>query len=511
MEYKIQTGDTLSALASKYGTDVNSLVAANKIADPNKIYAGQTLNIPEVTNNKTMNGADINASEIKDNLPEVNQAEPSSTTNTNANTILEFTTEQQKKIESEKKALAGEIGQVEGETATEALIKKAETRPTIDTETKRQQEMVESGATDLMGQVSQQNIKVSTIKGEVEKIDTQEQTEIDALENTGMSRGAIDREKTVIQRKYASQRALKNAELSAEAAILSAIQGNYAMAKGAATDAVNDYTYDYQQNVKTFDNLFSIYSDWVGNLDSKEQNILYKAAETAQNELDKTKEEKTNVMSLAMKYNAYGAGITINDSLNEAQAKASQVSGEAESQIVGSASEGYQRYNPATNTFTPITGGVNSGAMVSLKDGTQIDASTVEGIKALNTVDKMQRSEIEAYLDKNTKLTKSTINSLIGQARILDTAESETIDNIFNSYDESQLQTLSEEIGADLVTTGGGFFGTGLGASKTANVDAIKSYFREEYLNYRDLGYSSQAAMTQIKSTIKLFTETPVE
>jgi len=41
MEYTIEWGDTLSALAKKYNTTVSNLATLNKIADPNKIYAGQ--------------------------------------------------------------------------------------------------------------------------------------------------------------------------------------------------------------------------------------------------------------------------------------------------------------------------------------------------------------------------------------------------------------------------------------------------------------------------------------
>lgn len=45
--YKIQSGDTLSALAQRYGTTVQALMSANpQITDANKIYAGANLNIP---------------------------------------------------------------------------------------------------------------------------------------------------------------------------------------------------------------------------------------------------------------------------------------------------------------------------------------------------------------------------------------------------------------------------------------------------------------------------------
>lgn len=46
MRYTIREGDTLSKIAKRYGTTVETLVTLNGIKDPNKIYAGAYLNIP---------------------------------------------------------------------------------------------------------------------------------------------------------------------------------------------------------------------------------------------------------------------------------------------------------------------------------------------------------------------------------------------------------------------------------------------------------------------------------
>lgn len=43
--YTVQAGDTLSKIASIYGTSVSALAAGNKITDPNKISIGQTINL----------------------------------------------------------------------------------------------------------------------------------------------------------------------------------------------------------------------------------------------------------------------------------------------------------------------------------------------------------------------------------------------------------------------------------------------------------------------------------
>ena len=45
--YTIRSGDTLSTIAAKYHTTVAKLASANHISNPNKIYAGQKLTIPD--------------------------------------------------------------------------------------------------------------------------------------------------------------------------------------------------------------------------------------------------------------------------------------------------------------------------------------------------------------------------------------------------------------------------------------------------------------------------------
>jgi len=45
--YSVRSGDTLSALAKRFGTSVSELAKANHISNPNKIQAGQKLSIPD--------------------------------------------------------------------------------------------------------------------------------------------------------------------------------------------------------------------------------------------------------------------------------------------------------------------------------------------------------------------------------------------------------------------------------------------------------------------------------
>ncbi|MDX2138274.1 MAG: LysM peptidoglycan-binding domain-containing protein [Chloroflexota bacterium] len=47
--YVVQAGDTLGRIARRFGVDMNVLARINGISNPNRIYTGQTLIIPDVT------------------------------------------------------------------------------------------------------------------------------------------------------------------------------------------------------------------------------------------------------------------------------------------------------------------------------------------------------------------------------------------------------------------------------------------------------------------------------
>ncbi len=279
-------------------------------------------NLPEVKKAyPELAGSDIVASQIKSSVPEI-KTTTGTTTNTNANAISAYTDAEQARIDAEQAKLTSAIGGSTTNTTAENLATYAGTRPTIDTETKLASKLSESGATALSSQLQLENTKLATLKGEIEQINADEQNELNAASNRLASGTSIANEKEVISNKYASKIAKKNAEYSSQAATVAAIQGNYQIAYNAAKDAVNAYTYDYQQNVKTFDTLFSVYSDALKDLDTEEQNILKVAAQNAQDELDKATKEKTEVSNLMISYPR--AGITISDTYDQAVIKAAE-------------------------------------------------------------------------------------------------------------------------------------------------------------------------------------------
>lgn len=71
--YTVKKGDTLSAIAKQYGTTYQEIAKANGISDPNKIYAGQTLNI----------GGTAQTTAPKTTAPTPTAPAPTAATNTN--------------------------------------------------------------------------------------------------------------------------------------------------------------------------------------------------------------------------------------------------------------------------------------------------------------------------------------------------------------------------------------------------------------------------------------------
>jgi spore germination protein YaaH len=49
MTYIVQAGDNLWSIAARFGVSVQALASVNRIANPQSLYVGQTLYIPEGT------------------------------------------------------------------------------------------------------------------------------------------------------------------------------------------------------------------------------------------------------------------------------------------------------------------------------------------------------------------------------------------------------------------------------------------------------------------------------
>lgn len=114
--YKIKYGDTLSGIAQKYNTNVSTLMSLNPyITDANKIYAGNSLNLPGATNNKkaintatntTKTTSTSTVSQPTQTTQQLAQAYAQSQTANNQNDTNALLAQYEKIAEQQKQALA---------------------------------------------------------------------------------------------------------------------------------------------------------------------------------------------------------------------------------------------------------------------------------------------------------------------------------------------------------------------------------------------------------------------
>lgn len=69
--YTIQSGDTLSGIGQQFGVDFNQIATENAIADPNKIFAGQSIRIPKLNQPAPVQPTAPNVQDVKLTLPDV--------------------------------------------------------------------------------------------------------------------------------------------------------------------------------------------------------------------------------------------------------------------------------------------------------------------------------------------------------------------------------------------------------------------------------------------------------
>lgn len=229
--------------------------------------------------------------------------------------------EQFKSIQAQKDEAAKKLSEAGKENATDMASLISSYKPqTIDITGATETAEAKYGTDDLLAKLQTQNVKVASLQGELQKLETEELTAIDTAEGRMASRGAIEGEKDTITRAYNIKKAYKSAELYAEAAVAQAYSSNYTEAQKLVTRAVDAYTTEIKQEIENYNNLFSLQSDWIQTLDKKEQNLLQSKYDELVSKEEQLRKDKTDILNLMLQYP--NAGIDINDTMEGAVKKA---------------------------------------------------------------------------------------------------------------------------------------------------------------------------------------------
>ncbi len=418
--YVIQAGDTLSAIAQKKGTTVSALMQANpSITNPNMIYSGQSLVIPAQTSSTSSGttGTPVQGSqsvtgatdeerrqaiaavlaEIQRRVNEgtadfgslqpevqnlITQGQEGGTVNETSDAayyadLLERNREETERI----------TNPTTGSTGYQALIDMINQQPGLDTSGQLAQFQEQYNIAGITEQVSAQNQVVQAIRAEIGQLEAEQSTEVESARNRLSSMESISADINEIKYQYGLKIAKKTALMASEAALAQVYQGNLNQANAMVEQAVNAYTADKQAEVEKFDNLFSVYSSWIGDLKDEERQILENAHQAAKDNLEEAKKETTQVMELKLQY--AGAGINISDTLEQAVVKAEKytVSNPTVAQTTGSAETGYTMYDSQGNIIKTVAG-VKKPDEIELSDtqivtGSQKARTTIENFKQM--------------------------------------------------------------------------------------------------------------------------------
>lgn len=356
--YTVKGGETLSGIAKAQGTTVAEIIKANPtysgfIKDPTggTIYAETSLNLPGATPKystiaeapklystlaeapppkySTLAEAPKPTPTATDltggiTIPDLGTLPPADTKGvdtalTNAKSTSELLAQQLAKQEEERKKLEEALTAkgATGATTWEKILSFAGQKPEAKAVTELATQQKKYQVPELLGQVQAQNIKVATIQGDITKLEVQYLNDVEREKARQVAMPVIDVAVNERTRKYQSERAYKVAEMSAEAALMQAYQGNFNAARSLVSDAVNAYTYDIQQQRSDFDTIFSVYGDWINSLDTRDRQLLEDARADLKTQEANTREDYLSKLDLMT--DAAGKGVNLGVSISDAK------------------------------------------------------------------------------------------------------------------------------------------------------------------------------------------------
>lgn len=542
---KLRSGETTIAQASSTSAVDKNIVPTNtqsvSTANTNNVIV-DGLDITDLANRLRSGETTIKSTAQINNTPTIAPNATSTTYPkvdvTSADSINALNVAEQERINTEKLAAQTALSNSgltgTGSTLKEQLFTGYETNaPVADYKTALTTAQNEYGLTEGLSEYKLQSEKVSTAKAAIENLDLQRQNELDIASNRQASMTSIAAEKSAINETYDSQRVQLVGDYNIEAAVLSAQAGYLSEANNLVDNAVQAYTADITAEIKRFDNMYSLASDWVSSLESDEKALL----EDAKAELETKKEEETTrlnsvlslkveypsagikatdtleqatqksenqknketIQGLMLEYNQYGAGVTINDSYEEALKKIQPYYNEANrtTQVVGSAETGYSLID------------VKTGEVIKdIKSAIQGDGNTTEPMSVweIQQYKKLYgwtppsgftRQQIDDYVNLNPNLTPSELDAGAKQALLGITNDSGESINLTSDYFKSlytsdELYKIAEK--NNLVNYWSPFSGD--------DVKRLLNSIDETITQYKNEGYSDQEILEEIFNNV---------
>jgi len=318
-----------------------------------------------------------------------------------ATSVSDYMQKQQEKLDADKAAAQAALSNA-GLTGTGTSLQEQlftgyqKSAPIADYRKALTTAQSEYGVTEALSDVKLQSEKVAQMRAAIENLDLQRQNELDVANTRLASMTSIQAEKNAINERYDSQRVKLVGDYNIEAAILAAKSNYLSEANNLVQYAVQAYTADITAEINRFKNLYSLASDWVNSLDAQEKSILDDAKAELERERDLETTRLNNVLNLKLQYP--NAGINSTDTLEEATDKVEKYQKTAPNieppKVIGSASTGYQQWNPSTGTWETIPG--TGGGSISNEGNLQPSITLQRLLSGVGSINDLTQSDKKA-------------------------------------------------------------------------------------------------------------------
>lgn len=294
--YTVKAGDTLSAIAQKYGTSVSAIASANGVADANKIGVGQVFNIPSAAAAPV---STVNAGSLGTPAAKTTYTAPPTTTPIQTATtagVLGLAQQTQDRITALQPTV--DQGKTDIQTTLTDLSSEEEKRQSLYDSSGVNQ--AQQDLTDINNQMSatkkkyDDQIAAVTANNPTGQLDSGQQIQVDDL-----------------QRKQSS-------ELADLAIVAEAKQGNYTTAKSIVDAKIDAETSDLKTKLQ---GLQFFYQENESDLSDAQKTLLQQETDQVQNDYNDKKQTLSDVGDIQLTAAKNGAPASVVQKIGQSQTR----------------------------------------------------------------------------------------------------------------------------------------------------------------------------------------------
>lgn len=174
-------------------------------------------------------------------------------------------------------------------------------KPRVDTVAEQKKMFAEYGIPEYFEKLKGIEPEITSLRERLAKLNAAEQEAMLGVEQIMQGRltSSLRGEQSLIERKYAAQRAGISAELAAKLMTAEMYRGNIALARGLVSDVISAMTFDIKMQRQDMDDLYNYYRDELSTLDTASQREISAIRRELEREEDRQREDyqaKLNLM-----------------------------------------------------------------------------------------------------------------------------------------------------------------------------------------------------------------------